>query len=101
MTQYVFMNRYSQNQNEAVDFLRLLYDILNEDVETDMQIYSYSYCKLEDGMQYIPQWLYYSIEYITPLNDATSLAVETDGSDGAIRQLAQDAANGLKMRLEG
>ncbi len=96
--QYVFMNRYSEKKELAEDFMCLLFDILNKDVDSQANL---TYPEIESDAEYTPDWLFYSSDYIDPLGDAISAALDTDGSDEALRRLAEKAANDVSMRMEG
>lgn len=97
-TQYVFMNRYSEKKELAEDFLCCLFDILNKNVESAAYL---TYPDIEADIEYTPNWLFYSNDYVDPLGDALSAVVNTDGGDEALRRLAEKAANGVRMRIEG
>jgi len=55
----------------------------------------------EDGVEHVPSWMYYGYEFVEPIGNAISSVTTTDGSDEALRKLAQEAARGVRMRLEG
>lgn len=97
-TQYVFMNRYSEKKELAEDFLCCLFDILNRDIESAAQL---TYPEIAADIEYTPYWQFYSNDYVDPLGEALSAVVNTDGSDEALRRLAEKAADGVSMRMEG
>ncbi len=98
MTQYVFMNRSSQHKDAAASFLCYLYDILNKDIESAAYL---TYPEVEEGIEHVPGWLFWPADYIEPFSEAKEEALKSDGSDEAIRKIAQEAALGFRMRLEG
>lgn len=97
-TQYVFMNKYSDNKELAAQFLCVLFDVLNGDITAAVTL---PYQAVDGETVYMPSWLYYSYDYVSPIGTAFSSVADTDGSDNAIRKLASDAVYQLRMRLEG
>lgn len=97
-TQYVFMNRYTEKKELASEFLCLLFDILNKNIESAAIL---PYPTPENGEEYMPSWIYYGYEFVEPIGNAVSSVADTDGSDEALRKLAREAARQVKMRLEG
>ncbi len=97
---YLFMNKHSQKKDMAEKFLCMVYDYANKDL-IHPEYYVPTYPEYESGIEYIPSWLHWEYEIAKPIAEARSKVLETDGSDEAIRKLAQDAAKGLRMRLEG
>ena len=98
LTSYMFMNKYSKKKDQAAELLCFLFDVFSSDVESTVYLL---YPSVENGSEYVPSWLYYTYEFVEPIADAYMAAVETDGSDETLRKLAQEAAKGVKMRLEG
>ncbi len=98
VTSYLFMNKYSVNKDVAADFMCYMFDALNKDIESAVHM---TYPVPDEGAEYTPYWLYWSNDLVEPLTSAKDELMISDGSDEAIRKLAEDAARGLRMRLEG
>lgn len=98
LTSYVFMNKFSQKKEQAAEFLCFLFDVFNNDIESTVYLL---YPLIEDGSEYVPSWLYYTYEFVEPIANAFEATLESDGSDEALRKLAQEAIRGMRMRLEG
>ncbi len=100
---YLFMNKYSKNKDMAEKFLCMLFDYANRDLiheEYYVPTYPEEY---DESAEYTPSWLYWEIDLAEPLGDAMVAVIngETDGSEEALLKLAQEAARGFRMRLEG
>ncbi len=97
--EYLFLNRYSKNKDEAVDFLCFLFDQMS--VESDSLGSLWLYPEVEKGVEYTPEWIYTTYEYWSVMRATVTEVHETDGSDETLRQMAEEAARELRRRLEG
>lgn len=110
--EYLIMNPSSQKKTKAAEFLAYCFDVLNGDIEinydrkesgTVIKAIAYPYLELESTDEIRLKWDYQSWSIIEPLRMAWNDVRDgkTDGSDEALRKLAQDAARNVIMRLEG
>ena len=99
-TQYLFMNKFSVRKDQAANFLCILFDLQNGELELSEVLY-FPYCEIDETKEYKPSWVFYPYEYVQVLGDAWQLALESDGSDEALRKIAEDGAKDLEMRLMG
>lgn len=97
--EYLFLNKYSKNKDEAVDFLCFLFDQMS--VESDFLGSLWLYPEVEKGVEYTPEWIYTTYEYWSVMRATVTEVHETDGSDETLRQMAEEAARELRRRLEG
>lgn len=97
--EYLFLNRYSKNKDEAVDFLCFLFDQMS--VESDSLGSLWLYPEVEKGVEYTPEWIYTTYEYWSVMRATVTEVHETDGSDETLRQMAEEASRELRRRLEG
>lgn len=97
--EYLFLNKYSKNKDEAVDFLCFLFDQMS--VESDSLGSLWLYPEVEKGVEYTPEWIYTTYEYWSVMRATVTEVHETDGSDETLRQMAEEAARELRRRLEG
>lgn len=97
--EYLFLNKYSKNKDEAVDFLCFLFDQMS--VESDSLGGLWLYPEVEKGVEYTPEWIYTTYEYWSVMRATVTEVHETDGSDETLRQMAEEAARELRRRLEG
>lgn len=97
--EYMFLNKYSKNKDEAVDFLCFLFDQMS--VESDSLGSIWLYPEVEKGVEYTPEWIYTTYEYWSVMRAAVTEVHETDGSDETLRQMAEEASRELRRRLEG
>lgn len=99
-TSYVFLNKNSEKKDTAIEFLCLLFDIENGNIEAD-NVLPFTYPKVEEGVEYTPYWLFYTYDYVDAIANAFQSAEETDGSDDALNKLAEEAAKTVRMRMNG
>lgn len=97
--EYLFLNKYSKNKDEAVDFLCFLFDQMS--VESDSLGSLWLYPEVEKGVEYTPEWIYTTYEYWSVMRNAVTEVHNTDGSDETLRQMAEEASRELRKRLEG
>lgn len=98
-TSYLFLNKYSMNKDEAVDFMCFLFDGM---IEEGLHPHdTWGYPDIEEGVEYTPSWVYTAHEYWAVMRSAVTEVHNTDGSDEALREIAKEAARQLRMRLKG
>ncbi len=95
---YLFMNRNSQNKELAEKFLVTLFDVKSKAIESNEY---FTYPEIDGNVEYVPSWLYWSYDIVEPIGEAFRTVLETDGSDEAIRRIAEEASKAAKMRMEG
>lgn len=99
--EFLVMNPFSNNKEAAVEFLAKCLDFLTGEAEVTWgQIY-HSYVELDDYENVELYWDFRPYSIIEPILNAYNSCSETDGSDDALRELAEDAANQVNMRLKG
>ncbi len=105
-SEYLIINPYSKNKDNAALFLEKCFDYLNGD-----KTYSDRSGNVISAGQPYPNGDDYSNMYLlnmyatyditSIIGDAINAAKESDGSDEALRKLAKDAAKEVRKRLEG
>ncbi len=106
-SEYLVINPYSKNKDNAVKFLEKAFDYISGDIEYADErgnIYTarYPYPDVDDLIGVYLYWMHNDSDNITkPIGDALNSALKSDGSDEALRKLAKDAAREVRQRLEG
>ncbi len=106
-SEYLVINPYSKNKDNAIEFLEKTFDYINGDIEyTDEKGNVYTarnpYPEVDNLDGIYLYWMHNDSDNITKLiGDALNSALKSDGSDETLRKLAKEAAQEVKMRMEG
>lgn len=93
---YAMMNPYAENKDTAALFLEYVFDFFK-----DAQPVSYPDLGDIDLDGTYLYWRSMHPGFASPIIDAYDELMSCDGSEKALRELAEDAARGVRMRLEG
>lgn len=104
---FLIMNPSSEKKEKAAEFMAYLFDFINGGFELSGKYGKTTPCtpypELEDTSDIHLAWDYQPWSIMEPVRLAWNDVRDgkTDGSEKALRKLAQDAARGVLMRLEG
>lgn len=106
---YIIMSPFSQNKETAALFLETAFDFISGELSyTDSKGNVWSTkCPYPDVENIEKAYFSWNIttgmegSVIEPLYNATVEALKTDGSEKALRKLAEEAAYQVRMRIEG
>lgn len=106
LDEYLMISPYSQNKELAAKFLEISFDYYSgktslTDTKGNVVTFFNPYPDIEGVEGLYKTWTYSSKEFISILSDISEDTFSSDGSDEALREIAQEAARQVKMRLEG
>lgn len=104
-TEYMFISPYSTKKEQAVDFLKYYLDVMAGKIEPEGYTITRAFPTGDNYDEAVLFWNHDCWSIVEPIRkaiyDIRYNSDSVDGSDEALRKLAQEAARQVEMRLEG
>lgn len=104
---FMMINPFSEKKEQAAEFLAYVFDILNQDIPCNSDVGwnapIFPYPEIENVDDVHLYWDYYPWVIAEPIAEAYNKVRDgkTDGKDKTLKDLAEDAARNVRMRLDG